>query len=71
VTEKWRHTLCEAMEATQVEILKKKIVEKWGDKMETVADAVIEATEAQWQAMKNKAQSQAALRETISKVFQT
>lgn len=69
VTEKWSSSFCEALQAVQVEILKKKIVEKWGDKMDKVGDAVIEAMEVQWRAMQSTTQSQATLRETISTVL--
>jgi hypothetical protein len=47
----WQKSFCEAMRGVMVEILKEKIRSKWGAKMQKEGDAVINAMEAQWQAM--------------------
>ena len=67
--QKWSGSFCQAMQETQVEILKQKIKKAWGAEMEKVGDAVIESMGAQWHAMLSKAKAHVDLRENIKKVF--
>lgn len=69
VIEKWEMAFCHAKEDVMIEILKEKIKTKWGDKMNQVGDAVIEAMDEQWQSSLKKSKSHETLREKVSKVL--
>ena len=65
----WKKSFCTAKQEVAVEILKKKIVEKWGDKLEQQADATIEAMCAQFSAKIQTAKAECSLREGIKASF--
>ena len=65
----WKKSFCTAKQEVAVEILKKKIVEKWGDKLEQQADATIEAMGAQICAKIQAAKAECGLREGIKASF--
>ncbi len=67
--QKWSGSFCQAMQETQVEILKQKIKKAWGAEMEKVGDAVIESMGIQWHAMLSQAKAHVDLRENIKKAF--
>lgn len=61
----WKKSFCTAKQEVAVDILKKKIIEKWGDKLEQQADATIAAMEAQFCAKIQTAKAECDLRQGI------
>lgn len=59
-----------AMQCAQTEIIKKKIIAAWGDKMEKKADAVVEAMGKIWMSKIGHASAQCELKEAIKGIYQ-
>ena len=66
----WTGSFFQALKQAQVDLLKAKIQKAWGPKMDKVADAVLEAMGAQWQAMMAQSKSKETLRERLGAIWQ-
>ena len=60
---------CEAKKQVMIDILKVKIQKAWGKKMETIADAVMEALESKKEAMVLKEKAKEVLKEKLEGLF--
>lgn len=69
--DKWSGSFMQAMQQTQIDILKDKIRKAWGPMMDKVADEIVQAMGTRWQAMLTQAKSQCDLRENIKKIYQS
>lgn len=67
--EKWSASFCQAMQCTQVDILKEKIRQRWGDTMDQVADRVIDSMEVHWASVLQQAKARKDLRENVGHIF--
>lgn len=61
----WKKNFCIAMQSVAVDLLKEKIVAKWGDVLDKQAEATVEALGAQWCAKIQAAKAERGLREGI------
>ena len=59
----------QAMMEVQVESLKAKIKQGWGDKIDKKSDSIVKAMGIHWQAMLDQAKAQKDLREEMSKIL--
>jgi hypothetical protein len=58
-----------AWKEVHVDLLKAKILKRWGARMEKTADAVIEAMGIEWQAMLAQGKAKEVLQEKIAQIF--
>ncbi|KMP10987.1 hypothetical protein UR09_04590 [Candidatus Nitromaritima sp. SCGC AAA799-A02] len=58
-----------AMCEVQVESLKERIREAWGDKIDQKSDAIVKAMGTHWQSLLAQAKAQKDLREEIGKIY--
>ncbi len=65
----WKSSFCTAMQEVAVDLLKEKIVAKWGDKLDKQAEATVEALGAQWCAKIQAAKAECDLREGIKATY--
>ena len=65
----WECAGHKAWKEVHVDLLKAKILKKWGSQMDKTADAVIEAMGLEWQAMLSRGKAKADLQGTIAKIF--
>lgn len=68
-TEMWKGAFCAALKEVKTEILKEKIRKAWGPKLDKAADAVLEAAEAEWQAMLSTGKAKMGLKEKIASIL--
>jgi hypothetical protein len=61
----WKKNFCVAMQSVAVDLLKEKIIAKWGDTLDKQAEATVEALGAQWCAKIQAAKAECGLREGI------
>lgn len=65
----WKNSFCTAMQEVAVDLLKEKIVAKWGDTLDKQAEATVEALGAQWCAKIQAAKAECELREGIKSSY--
>lgn len=68
-TTQWQGTFCSALGEVQKDILKEKIRKAWGPKLDKAADAVLEAAEAEWNAMLSKGKAKMTLKEKMMSIL--